>query len=94
MDFNLIFEVLIAISILVALVGAIKAQQNVWYLKNIYNLGPSNLKVKLELAKQKKEVLSHKEKLSDGINSTLFSNMFIVIKQLLSLQKLLIQKRS
>lgn len=93
MDFNLIFEILIAFGILVGFISVIKILRDIGHLRHDI-LGPSNLKVKLKLAKQKKEVLSQKEELLEGMNPTLFSNMFNVINQLLSLQKIFMEKHS
>ncbi|WP_248723997.1 hypothetical protein [Seonamhaeicola sp. ML3] len=92
MDFNLVLEILIASGILITIVVVVIVQRNILELKNTFNLGSNNLKIRLKLAKQKKEVLSQKEVLSRNINTTLLPNMFTVINRLLSLQKFLIQK--
>ncbi|WP_299549373.1 hypothetical protein [Seonamhaeicola sp.] len=92
MDFNLVFEVLIALAILIAVICIVQAQKRVIHLKKKGHLNDHDLRLKLEVVKQKNIRLKQKTALNDDINSILLPRFFDTIKQLLSLQKVIFEQ--
>ncbi|APY10242.1 hypothetical protein BWZ22_02875 [Seonamhaeicola sp. S2-3] len=91
-DFNLVFEIVIYLSILGLLIYIVITYRNTLIAENKAYLINKELKIKLKLAKNKSELLNQKNILVEEINETVFLNFFEIIKQLLLLQKTILEE--
>lgn len=91
-DFNLVFEIVIYLSILGLLIYIVITYRNTLIAKNKAYLINKELKIKLKLANNKSELLNQKNILVEEINETVSLNFFEIIKQLLLLQKAILEE--
>ncbi|WP_406684621.1 hypothetical protein N1F78_02545 [Seonamhaeicola sp. MEBiC1930] len=92
MSFNLAFEIVIFLSILVLLICMVIIKKNTISLKFRGDLITDELNIKLKLAMKRGDMLNQKNIIAEDINAVLLTRFFDIIKQMLLLQKFIFEK--
>lgn len=92
MDFDLVFDVLICVGVLILLIGIVITQKNTTILRTKANSNRNYLYSKLQIAKQENQLLTQKYVLAENLSPVLFTRFFDIIKQILSLQKFIFEE--
>ncbi|TXG34715.1 hypothetical protein [Seonamhaeicola maritimus] len=92
MDFDLVFDVLICVGVLILLIGIVITQKNTTILRTKANSNRNYLYSKLQKAKQENQLLTQKYVLAENLSPVLFTRFFDIIKQILSLQKFIFEE--